>query len=462
MVKTMTEGKEWKLILLFTLPLMAGNVLQQLYNTVDGIVVGNYVSADALASVGTCSPITMFFISIAIGLSTGCSIVVSQYFGAGKLEEVRRAVSTSIILLVSLGVVLSVAGVLAARPILQYVLNVDARYMEDAVTYFSIYAVGLVFQFAYNIFAALLRALSDSGATLYFLLVSSVTNVVLDLVFIRVFSWGVAGAAIATVIAQALSAVVCVVYMFKKHPVLRCGKGEFRFYGDKFRLSLRLGIPSMFAQCVVSFGHIAVQRLINTFEVTQVGLMAGCTAAMRIESFALIPIFGFNMGMATFTGQNIGAGRLDRVKRGLWRTELMSIICCVTVSTLLYAAADKLVRLFGLDVGSGLEYGVEYIRFICPTFIIFCVYQIIGGLIQGSGDIMWSTTATISSLVLRIIIAYVMGFCTPIAYRAAWVSVPLGWVLALVILVLRYRSGRWKNKAIAHGEPAEWSKEENA
>lgn len=458
----MTEGKEWKLIFFFALPLMVGNVLQQLYNTVDGIIVGNYVSADALASVGTCTSMTMLFTAIAVGLSAGCSIVVSQYFGAKKPDELRRAVSTSILLLVGLGVLFSLLGVVAARPILQHVLNVDAHYLEDAVTYFAIYALGLVFQFAYNIFAAVLRSLGDSNATLYFLLVSSVTNVVLDLVFIRVFDWGVAGAAIATVIAQALSAVVCVAYMFKKHPTLRSGKGQFRFYGDKFKLAVRLGVPTMLAQCVISCGHIAVQRLINTFELTQTGLMAGCTAATRIENFVLIPVFAFNMAVATFTGQNMGAGRLDRVKRGLWRAELMGCLCCITIGMAAYLFAPQLVSLFGLEAGTGLEYGVEYVRFIAPTFTVFCFYLLMGGLIQGSGDVLWSTSATISSLIFRIIAAYVLAYATPVGYRAAWVSVPLGWVWALLILLVRYRSGGWKAKAIARSEPAQWSKEETA
>ena len=462
MVKTMTEGKEWKQIFLFALPLMVGNLLQQLYNTVDGVIVGNYVSADALASVGTCAPMTMLFIAIAIGLSAGCAIVVSQYFGAKNLDELRRAVSTSIILLVAIGVVLSVVGVIAARPILVYVLNVDDYYLEAAVTYFSIYAIGLVFQFAYNIFAAVLRSLGDSNATLYFLLVSSVTNVVLDLIFIRVFEWGVAGAAIATVISQALSAVVCVVYMFKKHPVLRSEKGQFRFYSDKFRLALRLGIPTMFSQCVVSFGHIAIQRLINTMELTQPGFMAGCTAATRIENFILIPVFAFNMAMATFTGQNIGAGRLDRVKRGLWRAELMGCICCITIGMTAFFLAPQLVHLFGLDVSTGLAYGVEYVRFIAPLFTIFCFYLLLGGLIQGAGDVLWSTTATISSLVFRTIIAYVLAYLTPVGYSAAWVSVPLGWTWALLILVFRYRSGRWTTKAIANKASAKLSPEADA
>lgn len=459
LVKSMTEGKEWKLILLFTLPLMAGNFLQQLYHTVDGIIVGNYVGADALASVGTCSPMTMLFIALAMGMSAGCSIVVSQYFGARQMDEMRRAVSTSILLLVAMGLVLSVVGVAAARPLLQHVLNVDARYLENAVLYFSIYAVGLVFQFTYNIFAAILRSLGDSSATLYFLLVSSVTNIALDLLFVRVFSWGVAGAAVATVISQGVSAVVCVVYMFKKHAILRYEKGEFGFHRDKFILSLRMGIPTMLQQCVISCGHMAIQRLINTFEVTNLGLMAGFTAAVRIENFVLIPVFGFNMGMATFTGQNMGAGQIKRVKRGLWSTELMGNLCCMALGAAAFLGARPLVELFGLSSGSGLEYGMAYVRFISPLFCIFCFYLILGGVIQGAGDVLWSTIATISSLVFRIAAAYFLAYHTPVGYQAAWVSVPLGWLWALIILAARYRSGGWQRKGIVQRSHAELTEE---
>ena len=450
LVKSMTEGKEWKQILLFTLPLMAGSLLQQLYNTVDGVVVGNFVGADALASVGTCASLTMLFLALAIGMSAGCSIVVSQYFGAKQIEEMRKAVSTAVIMLVVMGLVLSVVGVVAARPLLEHVLNVDARYLEDAAAYFGIYAVGLVFQFTYNIFSAILRSLGDSKATLYFLLVSSVVNIVLDLLFVKVLSWGVAGAAIATVIAQAVSAVVCVFYMFTKHPILRFAKGEFRFHREKFLLALRLGVPTMLQQCIISCGHVAIQRIINTFEVTNVGLMAGYTAAVRVENFVLIPIFAFNMGMATFTGQNMGAGRFDRVKRGLWRTELMGVLCCVTLGMISYVAAEPLVRMFGLSEGNGLEYGIQYIHFIAPLFAIFCFYLILAGLIQGSGDVLCSTTASVTSLLFRIAVAYFQAFCTTVGYRAAWVSIPLGWLWALVILGLRYRSGKWKEKAITN------------
>ena len=169
----------------------------------------------------------------------------------------------------------------------------------------------------------------------------------------------------------------------------------------------------------------------------------------------MIPIFAFNMGMATFTGQNMGAGRLERVKRGLWRTELMGVLCCLTLGIISYAAAKPLVQMFGLSEGHGLEYGMQYVRFISPLFVVFCFYLILAGVIQGSGDVMWSTTASVTSLLVRTALAYALAFGTSVAYRAAWVSIPLGWLWALLILGLRYRSGKWKEKAITHKQQDE-------
>ena len=240
----MTEGSEWKLILLFTLPLMAGNFLQQLYNAVDGIVVGNFAAAgeNALAAVGTCAPITMLFIAVAMGMSTGCSILIAQLHGARQYDEMRKAVATSLILVIAVGLVLSVVGSVVAQWLLTHVLKVSEDILADATAYFAIYCFGLVFQFAYNIVSFILRSLGDSAATLYFLLVSSVTNIVLDLVFVICLHWDVPGVAIATVIAQALSAVVSVIYMFKRYPILRFAKGEFRFHRKQAAQALRLSI----------------------------------------------------------------------------------------------------------------------------------------------------------------------------------------------------------------------------
>lgn len=440
--KRMTEGCVWKQILLFTLPLMAGQFLQQLYNAVDGIIVGNFVSENALAAVGTCSPVTMLFISVAMGLSTGCSILIAQLYGAKKYEDMRQAVSTSLILVIGVGLVLSVVGGVVARWLLHNVLSVSDAILPDAAAYFSIYCFGLVFQFTYNIVSFVLRSLGDSSATLYFLLISSVTNIVLDLIFVIVFGWGVPGVAIATVIAQALSAVASVIYMFKKYSMLRFARGEFKFHREKGVQAIRLGIPTTLQQCVISSGHIAIQRLVNDF-----GITAGFTAAGRVENFVLIPIFCFNVGMSTFTGQNVGAGKPDRVKKGYRSTQIMGISTCLMLAALTYAFAGPLSALFGVE-GASLATSVEYIRFISPWFVVFCAYILTNGMLQGAGDVVFTAANTISSLAIRCIAAYSMGYLFSVGGSAAWMSMPFGWVFSAILAFARYKWGPWQKKAV--------------
>lgn len=440
--RAMTQGTEWKLILLFTLPIMAGQFLQQLYNTVDGLIVGNFVSEDALSAVGTCAPVTMLFIAIALGMSTGCSIIISQYYGAGKLEELRRAVSTSLILLIGMGLVLSVVGGAVAKWLLQNVLAVKAEILPDATAYFAIYCVGLVFQFAYNIVSFILRSLGDSKATLYFLLVSSVTNILLDLLFVLAFNWGVPGVAIATVIAQALSAVVSLVYMFKKYEILRFSRKELRFHRDMGLTALKLGIPTTLQQCVVSFGHIAIQRIINDFDIT-----AAMTAATRIENFVLIPIFSVNAGMATFTGQNLGAGKLDRVKRGLRGGWTMSAAAAGTLGVVVLVLGGFFAGWFGLE-GESVVIAERYLRFTALFIWIFALHMATSGALQGAGDVVFTAFATVASLVLRCVATYLLAYLTPLGMRAVWLAVPIGWGFNFCLTITRYKFGPWRDKGL--------------
>lgn len=444
--KVMTQGTEWKQILLFTLPIMLGQLLQQLYNAVDGLIVGNFVNQDALAAVGTCAPVTMLFIAIALGMSTGCSVMIAQYYGAGRTDELRRGVSTSLILLVGMGVVFTVVGVGVSRVLLERVLAVEAVQLPDAVAYFSIYCLGLVFQFIYNIVAALLRALGDSAATLYFLLVSSVTNILLDLLFVLVFHWNVPGVAIATVIAQALSAAVSLVYMFRRYKIFRFQKGEFRFHRDMGITALRLGIPTTLQQCVISSGHIAIQRLVNTFKMT-----AAMTAAARIESFIFIPIFSFNAGLATFTGQNLGAGKLERVRRGLHGTWVMGLIVAVTSSVAVFLFAGPLARSFGVE-GENLAIAKEYLRFICGFLWMFSIFIVCNGVLQGAGDVVYTAVNTITSLIVRVVLTYLAAYFTPLGRGVIWYMLPIGWLYSLVLSLARYKWGPWHKKTVVQEE----------
>ena len=438
----MTEGPEWKLILLFTLPLMAGNLLQQLYNTVDGIVVGNFVSENALASVGTCSSLTMLFVALAIGMSNGAAVVSAQFFGAKQISQLRKTVSTALILFFVMGAVFSVLGLVIAKWLLRSVLSVQDYLLDGAVVYFRIYALGLIFQFLYNIVAAILRSIGDSRATLYFLFISSVCNILLDLLTVLVLGWGIVGVAVATVFSQAISAVVSLVYMFRLYPELRFTKEEFRFDKSTCRLIVKMGIPTTLQQCVVSFSHMAIQRVINSFDIT-----AGYTAAARIESFVVIPAMGFMMGMTTFTGQNLGAKRLDRISRAVKSNLIMGLIVDALVIAIVVPLAPTLIGMFGV-VGSSAAIAVRYLRFCSCSLAIFTAYFCINGVLQGAGDVGFTAFNTFSCLCIKIVFVYIFAYLTPLGVAAIWYSNIVSWLYCLTLSALRYRFGPWRGKGI--------------
>ena len=445
----MTTGSEWKHILLFSLPIMAGNLLQQLYNTVDGIVVGNFVSQNALAAAGTAGTLAFIFLAFAIGFGNGSGIMIAQLFGARQFDELRGAVSTALILLVGMGAFFSVFGCSLARFLLHGLMNVaEGEVLDLAVTYFAVYAVGFVLQFVYNAVAAILRAVGDSKATLYFLLVSSVINLVLDLVFVVVFHWGIAGAAAATVLSQLGSAAVSVWYMFKKYPMFRFDKGEFTYHPDKGRLCLRLGIPTTIQQSIVSFGNVFIQRLVNSFGEAA---MAAFTVGVRMEGYLFVPAVGLSVGVSTFTAQNVGAGRLDRVKRGSRAAVVITLIIAFTLEILSYAFAGVISSLFGVE-GDAYTLSVSYVRFLAFFFWLFAVYIVYSGLLQGSGDVMYSMAGSLVSLAIRVILSYVLVYSFGVDFSAVWKAMPVGWVFCLALALGRYLSGGWKEKGIVkHG-----------
>ena len=442
----MTTGDIAKQIFLFTIPIMAGNFLQQLYNTVDGIVVGQFVSESALAAIGTCGPVTFLLICLALGLSTGSGIIIAQYYGADMKKDLLESVSTSMILLSALGIAFTFIGMLTAGPLMKYVLAVPETELVLAVLYLRIYCVGMLFQFVYKIVAAILRAFGDSKATLYFLLVSSCMNICLDLLFVVAFQLGVAGAAWATVLSQCASAVVSVIYMFRKYSFLHWKHSAWTFSVEKCKMALRVGIPTTLQQAVVSCGNIALQRLVNSFGVT---FMAGYTAGTRLESYLVIPSIGFAVGISTFTGQNIGAKRLDRVKEGYRKTLLMSAMSCALLSAFFMLLRKPLVSLFGVT-GESLSMGIEYLLLAAPCFVIFGVYQAATGVLQGAGDVMWTMFFSLSSLALRVVLSY--AFAGIFGYRILPYSMAIAWILVAVGATLRYKNGKWLRHTIVSSQ----------
>jgi len=441
----MTKGKEWKNVLLFTLPIVVGNLLQQLYNTVDGVVLGNFVGDAALSAVVTTQSMVFLFLSLALGLSTGIGIVVAQYFGAGRHDDIPPAIDTALILLGLSGILLTALAWVTTPFLLRHLLGVPEDIMPLAVTYFRIFSLGFPFQFMFNGIAAILRGIGDSKAMLYFLLIATGLSLVLNLLFVLVMGWGIEAVAAASAIAQAGCAVVAYIYMRKRFPYVRTG---VHWNGKIAVLMTKLGAPIAIQFGIVSVGNGTMQRLVNGFEQTVPGIIAAFGVANRLDFFIFAPIMSFQAGLAGFTGQNVGAGRLDRVKRGYYATLVMSLLLTVTLSVLLYIFAVPAIGFFGLS-GEALRVGVEQVRFFALVMWIFAGYITLGGLLQGAGDTVLQSAATIIALVVRIVTSYLFVHFGLLGYNAAWVTNPIGWGFATIIIYTRYFTGGWKKKAIA-------------
>jgi len=436
----MTRGPEWKLILLFAIPVMLGNLLQQLYSAADGIIVGRFVGEAALSSVGMTNSVTFLCTAFAMGLGIGASVVVSQYFGAGKKDEIPIVVDTALVLAIGVGFVVTLLAIFFGKTFLSVVMKAPDHLLDDATVYLQIYAAAMIFTFMYNVIAAILRGMGDSKATLYFLIVSAVTNIFLDLLFVAVFNWGIVGAAVATSISQTLCAVVSLVYLRKRFKPV---KGH-RFDKKACKMILRMGIPSAVQQSIVSLGNIAMQRLVNGFGQASI---AAYTAGNRLDLFMFAPVMGLTNAMSAFTGQNIGAGDMQRVKRGLRANLIISFSIAVFISLLLKIFCSPVVAMFGLS-GEALARGIEQVRCVTWWFWLFALYMAIGGAFQGAGDVVTQSAITLITLFVRVALGYIGVGTGILDYEAAWVTMPVGWFVALAISTVRYFTGGWKKKAI--------------
>ena len=337
----MTEGAPWKHILRFALPVLAGSLLQQLYNTVDAIIVGRFSGEDALSAVGTTGSFAFLFLALATGFSAGNGVVVAQHYGNKNEKQVRANASTGILLMFGLGIISTIVGILVSRPAYTYLVAVDESFLEQTLQYFRIYSLGLIFQFGYNIFSSILRAVGDSAATLYFLLVASVSNIILDLVFVAGFHWGVVGAAIATDTAQAGSFIAAYIYMTRKYPMFRFKPDEYTWDINLAKRTIVTGFPIALQLIIVSFGLTFIQRAVNGFGKA---MTASFTVGYRIELYIGLPCSAFQTTITTYTGQNIGAGKPDRVKKGARQAVLMSFLLTLCISALVWVFAENIIQ----------------------------------------------------------------------------------------------------------------------
>lgn len=433
MTNDMTTGNPVKLILLFSIPLLIGNIFQQFYSMVDTIIVGRFLGVNALAAVGSTGSMTFLIIGFILGLSSGFSVLVSQKFGANDDEGVKKAVASATVLSIIMAIIVTILSLIVAKPLL-HIMNTPNDIIDDAYKYISVIFAGTAATFFYNMISSILRALGDSKTPLYFLIVSSILNVLLDLVFIINFSMGVAGAAYATVIAQGISGLLCLIYTAKKFPILRLEKKHFKIESSYIKQHLSIGIPMALQFSITAIGTIILQSAVNSFGSV---VVAAHTAASKVEQLVMQPSVTFGVTMATYSAQNLGAGNIARIKEGIKKCTIINIIIGIISGLLLVFFSESFVKLFvsGEDL-EVIAYSKQYLTTVSFFFIPLSLIFIYRNTLQGMGYTFIPMMAGVAELVARTIIAFTLPGV--IGYSAICFAGPVAWIAAAIPLILDY------------------------
>lgn len=441
-ITDMTSGNPYRLILLFTAPLLLGNVFQQLYNMVDSMVVGNFIGEQALAAVGTGFPIIFMLSSLFMGLSVGATIMISQYYGAKDMENVRGTINT-IYTATMVGIVpLTVIGILSSEPLLRLMNVPDDGTLEMAKIYMLVIFIGMIGNLGFNINAGILQGFGDSRTSLLFLAVAAIINIVLDLVF-TFCGMGVFGVALATIIAQVSSWLFGVYFINKHYTFLHISLFKFQFNRSLFNKAIRLGVPSGIQQALFSVGIMAMQALVNSYGSS---FIAGFNGSNKIDTFVFLPIQSISSAVTTYVGQNVGAARLDRVKRGTKAGLVLGVCGSLLISGLVYPLSALLMRMFSQspDVISA---GVSYLHSLLPFYFLCAVLFILSAVLRGAGSMVVPMAASLISLwIARIPIAY--WIAGQFGKDFIYYSYPVSWALGVVIVLIYYLQGGWKKKSI--------------
>jgi len=446
----MTVGAPWKSIVMFTLPMLIGNIAQQLYNTVDSIVVGKYIGDNALASVGSAAPILNMLLVLFIGISAGASIMVSQYFGAKNRKSLSYTIGTCITVTAIACVLLIIVAAPLIRPVL-VALNTPETIIDGCADYLLISLYGIAGMAYYNILSGVIRGMGDSFSTLVYLLVATVINIILDVYFVAGLGMGVGGVALATVIAQIVSSVLCFIKLSRMREYFDFGvkylKPEMRFV----KTIIRLGIPSGLTQAIFSSAMIIVQSLTNQFGEL---FIAANVVIMRVDGFAMMPNFSFGMALTTYAGQNVGAGLYDRVTKGAKQGTLIAVGCSTVITGIILLFGKSLMGVF-TDTDELVDTSYYLMKILAAGYIAVAVTQSLSGIMRGAGDTMtpmW--ISLITTVVFRVPIAYGISFLTRTAElpvgRSECIQISLlsSWVLGAVLTTIFYGMGKWKTKAI--------------
>lgn len=434
----MTQGNIWKLLITFSIPLIIGNLLQQMYNTADSIIVGNFVGSNGLAAVGSGTALINLIIAFAQGAAVGAGVVVSQYIGADKKDKIKISVHTSICISIILGLILSLLGIFAS-PSLLIMMKTPKVVLKSSILYLQIYCGGLIFNVIYNMATGILNAAGNSKKPLVYLAIASFTNIILDLLFIKIFKLGVMGAAIATDISQAISCVLAIGYLLKV-------KSDYKLYIKDLKINketavkiIKIGLPTAIQNMVISFSNVLVQSSVNAYGATA---MAGYAAYLKIDGFNILPVLSISMAVTTFTGQNVGANRLDRVKKGMYSSLIMVLVYTVFIGAVLLIFSHQVLGLF-THSAQVIMYGQLAMKYFCPYYFLLGILNVFAGTVRGAGKgIPPMIILLFSMCIFRILwIKIALPFYSSI--DGVFILYPISWLVGAILMILYTKFGKW-------------------
>ena len=436
----LTEGIVWKVIVLFALPLMVGNLLQQFYNITDSIIVGQFLGKEALAAVSASFFIYYFIISLVIGVGSGTTVVISQLFGAKQYQKVQLAFSSFFIFMLVGGIILSIAGIIFAEPVFR-LTNTPEEVIPQAVAYFRIYIGGTFLFVTFNSIISILRGVGESVRPMLFILITTVLNIAFDLLFILVFKWGIEGAARATVVSQGIGMCIALAYVNNTHPLLSIKKQDMLFDWKLFKESLKIGLPTSVQQCAIALGLIALLGIVNSFGTNT---LTAYGAAGKIDTIITQAILTLSGALAAFCGQNIGAGRLDRVKKGVQFTMYTNIALGLLTFAAVYLFGNEMMRIFTKDIDV-VAIGKEYLLIIGGFFIVHGALNVYNGALRGAGDTLFPMITSLVCLwLIRIPLAYYLS--SWLGRNGIWWAIGISITIGLIVTFVYYKIGFWKRR----------------
>lgn len=439
----MTEGNIWKLLIIFSIPLILGNLLQQMYNTADSIIVGNFVGSNGLAAVGSGTALINLIIAFSQGAAVGAGVIVSQNLGARDKQKTKLAVHTAMCIAIILGVILSAIGVIFSRDLLVW-MKTPKSVLKNSVLYLQIYCGGLIFNVIYNMATGILNAAGNSKRPLIYLAIASVTNIILDLVFIKALKWGVKGAAIATDISQALSCVLAVGYLLRVNSDYKLIVKELKIHGNTAKQIIRVGLPTAIQNMVISFSNVLVQSSVNSYGATA---MAGYAAYLKIDGFNILPVLSISMAVTTFTGQNVGAKKPDRIKKGMWNALIMGVLYTVIIGIVILLTSHTVLGLFTKD-NEVITYGQLAMKYFCPFYFLLGILNILAGTVRGAGKGVPPMLILLFSMcIFRILwIKIALPFYSTI--DGVFILYPISWFVGMVLMIIYTKFGKWLPKGL--------------